>query len=442
MINSTLSEEILSHAVGHEAPREVWKALGLTLAQHSKARELQLKHALQECKKGNSTIDEYLRTFKNIWDSLGAIGCLVPDEDKSYWLLQGLGPNYESFTTTMLAKPLILSYQEAKLASKSTTCERVRCINPLWNLHILLKEEVDIIREDVGDSFEAEVEEEHNTPITPGDANVELVELRANLNSETERRDTLEQQLASIQDTLKGDSEKRSLEIEIIEHSSLDILSVLHITIAEDDDPEDWRRPFYVYLNSNILPSNKEEARSLLAKCPRFTVLGGIRGVSLNFPQFSLERNLFDVLDSRVNSIFSFSVQTEVCFSDQFESFFAILGRGSILGVLGCWCWLVVIACGMGLVARSQIGFAGYLFQAYRMCSPYPLGSYALCSIRMGSSPLDTEVLLDVAAGCGCWARIVALLSSKGYPMCVGRVWQSLCFDPWDPFSSLSLVLF
>ncbi|KAF6146858.1 hypothetical protein GIB67_018511 [Kingdonia uniflora] len=118
MINSTLSEEILSHVIGLETSREVWKALGSTLAQHSKACELQLKHALQECKKGNSTIDEYLRTFKNICDSLGAIGCSVPDEDKSYWLLQGLGPNYESFTTTMLAKPSIPSYQEAVASLK------------------------------------------------------------------------------------------------------------------------------------------------------------------------------------------------------------------------------------------------------------------------------------------------------------------------------------
>ncbi|KAF6140020.1 hypothetical protein GIB67_001761 [Kingdonia uniflora] len=69
-----------------------------------------------------------------------------------------------------------------------------------------------------------------------------------------------------------GESGKRSLEIEIIEHSSLDILSALQITIAKDDDPEDRRRPFYAYLNSNILPCNKEEARSLLAKYPRFTV--------------------------------------------------------------------------------------------------------------------------------------------------------------------------
>ncbi|KAF6163976.1 hypothetical protein GIB67_011667 [Kingdonia uniflora] len=96
MINSTLSEEILSHVIGLETSRE----------------------AFQECKKRNSTIDEYLQIFKNIYDSLGAIGCSVPDEDKSYWLLQGPGPNYESFTTTMLAKLPIPSYQEAVVSLK------------------------------------------------------------------------------------------------------------------------------------------------------------------------------------------------------------------------------------------------------------------------------------------------------------------------------------
>ncbi|KAF6134499.1 hypothetical protein GIB67_028520 [Kingdonia uniflora] len=104
---------------GHPQPSkmktscEVWKSLGSTLSQHSKAFEFQLKQALQECKKGNSTIDEHLRTFKNIYDSLGAIGCSVPDEDKFYWLLQGLRPNYESFAMAMPEKPLIPSYQEA-----------------------------------------------------------------------------------------------------------------------------------------------------------------------------------------------------------------------------------------------------------------------------------------------------------------------------------------
>ncbi|KAF6154729.1 hypothetical protein GIB67_035694 [Kingdonia uniflora] len=84
MNNSTLSEEILNHVVGLETSREVWKGHRLKLSQRSKARELQLQHALQECKKGNSAIDEYLQAFKNICNLLGAIGCSVLDEDKSY----------------------------------------------------------------------------------------------------------------------------------------------------------------------------------------------------------------------------------------------------------------------------------------------------------------------------------------------------------------------
>ncbi|KAF6137463.1 hypothetical protein GIB67_009939 [Kingdonia uniflora] len=70
------------------------------------------------CMKGNSSIDEYLQTLKNICDSLKAIGCSVPDEEKPYWLLQGLGPNYESFITTMQAKPPIPSYKEVVASLK------------------------------------------------------------------------------------------------------------------------------------------------------------------------------------------------------------------------------------------------------------------------------------------------------------------------------------
>ena len=41
-------------------------------------------------------------------DDLAAIGMPVPDQKKSWWLLNGLGKEYEVFTSTLLRPPVLL----------------------------------------------------------------------------------------------------------------------------------------------------------------------------------------------------------------------------------------------------------------------------------------------------------------------------------------------
>ncbi|KAF8406030.1 hypothetical protein HHK36_008110 [Tetracentron sinense] len=57
-------------------------------------------------------MSDYLRKFKSLCDSLAAIGRPVSDEDRVFWVLNGLGPNYESFVTSVLAKPPFPSYDQ------------------------------------------------------------------------------------------------------------------------------------------------------------------------------------------------------------------------------------------------------------------------------------------------------------------------------------------
>jgi hypothetical protein len=56
-------------------------------------------------------MEEHIRTFKSLCDSLAAIGKPVSDNEKVFCLLTSLGPQYENFTTTML-KPPRPSYSE------------------------------------------------------------------------------------------------------------------------------------------------------------------------------------------------------------------------------------------------------------------------------------------------------------------------------------------
>ncbi|KAK2988019.1 hypothetical protein RJ640_011282 [Escallonia rubra] len=62
-------------------------------------------------RKGTDSINEYIRKFKSICDNLVVIGKTVPDKNKIFWLLQGLGHGYENFVTTML-KPPVPSYND------------------------------------------------------------------------------------------------------------------------------------------------------------------------------------------------------------------------------------------------------------------------------------------------------------------------------------------
>lgn len=105
-IYGTLSEESLGLVIGLETVRDVWSALKEAYAQDSQEREFTLRQQLTYFRKDdNNSITEHLRLFKEICDNLTAIGKKVPDGEKVFCLLTSLGPQYETFTTTMLKPP-------------------------------------------------------------------------------------------------------------------------------------------------------------------------------------------------------------------------------------------------------------------------------------------------------------------------------------------------
>lgn len=60
-------------------------------------------------RKGEETpLRDHIHAFKNICDSLAAIGKPVNDKEKVFYLLTSLGSTYEHFATTMLKPPLPL----------------------------------------------------------------------------------------------------------------------------------------------------------------------------------------------------------------------------------------------------------------------------------------------------------------------------------------------
>ncbi|KAF6159330.1 hypothetical protein GIB67_032101 [Kingdonia uniflora] len=112
LINNTLSEEVLGETIGFAKSKEVWDVLLETYARPSKPRALQLRHELQTIQRGSDSIKDFLQKFKGILDSLAAMDQSPDEEEKVYWLLQGLGPEYDVFATSMLTRDFLPSYPQ------------------------------------------------------------------------------------------------------------------------------------------------------------------------------------------------------------------------------------------------------------------------------------------------------------------------------------------
>nr|KYP45056.1 Retrovirus-related Pol polyprotein from transposon TNT 1-94 [Cajanus cajan] len=111
-IIGTLSEEALGLVVGIDTSRAVWSTLKDAYAKDSQEREFTIRQQITYLRKEeDQTINEHIRIFKGLCDNLAAIGKPVPDKEKVFYLLTSLGPEYETFTTTML-KPPRPSYSE------------------------------------------------------------------------------------------------------------------------------------------------------------------------------------------------------------------------------------------------------------------------------------------------------------------------------------------
>ena len=119
-LTTTLSEEVLGIVAGLNTAFEVWNALVHAFARVSSDRSLALKQRLTSITRGTDTLAVYLRRFKAVCDDLAAIGKPIPDHKKSWWLLNGLGKEFEVFTTTML-RPPVLPFSEIVTLLESYT---------------------------------------------------------------------------------------------------------------------------------------------------------------------------------------------------------------------------------------------------------------------------------------------------------------------------------
>lgn len=97
----------------------IWKAIEDHLLPTMKKKEIFLIDQLIRLKKGNTLIDEYIKTFNFIFDHLTAIRKPIIDPDQYFHLSWGLWPKYQDIRLHMLYNAPYPTYTQFVLALKS-----------------------------------------------------------------------------------------------------------------------------------------------------------------------------------------------------------------------------------------------------------------------------------------------------------------------------------
>lgn len=127
-ILGTLSPTAQALVATTKSAAEIWTTMAETYANPSRGHIQQLRHHLQHCKKGDSTIDDYMQHF--VQDKLALLGRPLEQDEKVQYILNGLPEDYKPVVDQMENRdvtPTItelhekLLNKEAKLLSAVTT---------------------------------------------------------------------------------------------------------------------------------------------------------------------------------------------------------------------------------------------------------------------------------------------------------------------------------
>jgi hypothetical protein len=109
---STLSEPLVSRAVGCATSRALWMSLEKMFTSQSRAQMMQVHYQLATSKKGNSFVTDYFQKMKLLSDTMAAIGQPLNDFETVSYILVGLGSEYDHFVTSITTRVDPLSLEE------------------------------------------------------------------------------------------------------------------------------------------------------------------------------------------------------------------------------------------------------------------------------------------------------------------------------------------
>ncbi|KAK1278000.1 hypothetical protein QJS04_geneDACA023876 [Acorus gramineus] len=99
--NATLDPSLASQVIGLFTSRDVWITLSQLCLQQSRAQKSVLRGQLNTITKGSLSMAQYLQKIKNLCGSLTAISESISDSDLITYTLNGLGPKYGPFVTSI-----------------------------------------------------------------------------------------------------------------------------------------------------------------------------------------------------------------------------------------------------------------------------------------------------------------------------------------------------
>ncbi|GAU43587.1 hypothetical protein TSUD_27900 [Trifolium subterraneum] len=91
---------------------DAWTKLKKAYANSSRARIMSLKERLATVLKGSSSVHDYLRTIRSIGDELALIGHPIDDLDLVISTINGLGPTFHEFSTSIRTRDTPLQFDE------------------------------------------------------------------------------------------------------------------------------------------------------------------------------------------------------------------------------------------------------------------------------------------------------------------------------------------
>ncbi|KAJ4776116.1 hypothetical protein LUZ62_060373 [Rhynchospora pubera] len=100
-LRSSLSESVQAHVVSCSSTSSLWSTLQQQYAFTSRAKLMELKRQLQNISKGSNTCSVFLQQVRRLSDELSFIGTPVSDDDLVLTVINGLGPEFNSFVAAI-----------------------------------------------------------------------------------------------------------------------------------------------------------------------------------------------------------------------------------------------------------------------------------------------------------------------------------------------------
>lgn len=134
---SSISTNILSHVVGCKTSQEIWEAIDQFFNSQSSARIIHYKRQLQNLRKNDMTMREYVTKAKNYCDLLSTAGYKVSETEQILTILSGLDEDYESIVAVISAKKNLpnIQYVHATLLAHEGRIDQKKVQNSDYSIN-------------------------------------------------------------------------------------------------------------------------------------------------------------------------------------------------------------------------------------------------------------------------------------------------------------------